>query len=93
MLPTNRISKQGEVKQQMPDLSPFLAQIAENTAATAEAINNMQPAQMQPAPTIELLPAPVTIDVPQPVIEWHFEVKRNSLNLITDVVARGMQRG
>ena len=47
MLPANRISKQGEVRLQMPDLSPFLAQIAENTAATAEAINNIQPPMLR----------------------------------------------
>ena len=73
----------------MPDLLPYLAEIANNTQATVEALQTLPTPEAPVVHVPEIVPN-VVVDIPDPVIEWHFEIKRNSLNLITDVIARGV---
>lgn len=75
----------------------LLAAIEQNTAATVTAVTSITlPAPAEPTPPVDLYPileALQNIKQEQPqVLEWHFEIKRDSLKLITDVIARAVPR-
>jgi len=95
IIDTEGVSLLHEVAEPPSEVIKLLEVIANNTAVVAD------------ASTVPVLPEPVPIDlaplvsaiqenkpVAAPVVsEWHFEIKRNQLNLITDVVARSKVNG